>query len=137
MNIDECQRRAQNARSARLATSRPTAGIDLVPIVFAFVGNDLVFAVDHKPKTTQRLQRLRNIAVDARVTVLFDHYDDDWNQLWWVRMRGAAHSAEEPTAQTAALDALETKYPQYAAQRPEGSVVYIHPSDWSGWSYAS
>lgn len=137
MNINECRTRAHQTRSARLATSRPAGGIDLVPIVFAFVGDDLVFAIDHKPKTTQRLQRLENIAADPQVTLLFDHYDDDWNQLWWVRMYGIAKETDDPDERTAALDALAAKYPQHAEQRPEGSVVWIRPTDWSGWSYSA
>ena len=135
MDIDECQRRAQAEHSACLATSRPEGGIDLVPIVFAFVGDDLVFAVDHKPKSTQRLQRLRNIAEDPQVTVLFDFYDDDWTQLWWVRVRGVAHAVIDSAARAAALDELVAKYPQYADRRPSGPVVQIHPTAWSGWSY--
>ena len=46
--------------------------------------------------------------------MLLDHYDDDWSQLWWVRVRGRAvvHDAGDPAA-TPALDALVAKYEQY------------------------
>lgn len=137
MDLEDCRARAQEERSARLATSRSGGGIDLVPIVFAFVGDDLVFAVDHKPKTTQRLQRLANIAADPQVTLLFDCYDDDWSQLWWVRMYGVATETDDADERTAALDALAAKYPQHAEQRPAGPVVQITPTEWTGWSYSS
>lgn len=108
----------------------------MVPIVFAFVGGDLAFAVDHKPKSTQRLQRLDNIAADPQVTLLFDRYDDDWTQLWWVRMQGVARELNEHDPRSAALDALVAKYPQYSNQRPDGPVVQIRPIRWTGWSYS-
>src|SRR5205823_4279080 len=73
------------ARVARLATHNARGGIDLVPCAFAFVDDDtIVTAVDHKPKRTVRLQRLENIRKNSGVTVLIDHYDDDWSTLWWV-----------------------------------------------------
>lgn len=135
LEVDECARRAEHDRSARLATHRSEGGIDLVPIVYAFVKGDLVFAIDHKPKSTQRLQRLDNIAADPQVTVLFDRYDDDWTQLWWVRMHGVAREVSTPDARSAALDALVAKYSQYSRQRPDGPVVQVHPTRWTGWSY--
>src|SRR5688500_15454960 len=81
---------AGSARVARLATRNPSGEIDLVPVVFALLGGDrLVTAVDQKPKTTRRLQRLADVEHDPRVTVLIDHYDDaDWTALWWVRLHG-------------------------------------------------
>jgi len=106
-----------------------------VPIVFAFVADNVVFAVDHKPKSARRLQRLDNIAAEPRVTLLFDHYDDEWTQLWWVRMQGDAHEVDAAEPRDAALDALVAKYPQYVDRRPAGPVVQIHPTRWSGWSY--
>lgn len=135
LNDDECRSRAGRERSARLATLRADATIDVVPIVFAFVDEALVFAVDHKPKSTQQLQRLRNIDHQPNVTVLFDHYDEDWNQLWWVRMRGVAHEIIDPGERSAALDALMAKYRQYADRRPAGPAVRIEPAEWRGWSY--
>lgn len=114
---------------------RPDGDIDLVPIVFAFVDETLYFAVDHKPKTTQRLTRLRNIDHDPRVTVLFDRYSDDWTQLWWVRMRGSASVLPDQELRTRPLDALVAKYEQYADLRPDGPVVCIEPTEWAGWSF--
>ena len=125
-----------NERSARLATVRPDGRPDLVPIVFAFSGSDLVLAVDHKPKSTRRLQRLVNIDHQPIVTVLFDRYDEDWEQLWWVRMRGTAEEVAEPQERSAALDALQAKYAQYEGQRPAGAVVRIRPTSWTGWSFS-
>ena len=115
---------------------RPDGRPDLVPIVFAFSGGDLVFAIDHKPKSTQRLQRLVNIDHQPTVTVLFDRYDEDWEQLWWVRMRGTAEEVAEPQERSAALDALQAEYSQYEGRRPAGAVVRIRPTAWTGWSFS-
>jgi len=58
-------------------------------------------AVDAKRKSTQRLRRLANIR-QPKVTMLVDHYDDDWTQLWWVRATGWIdhYSGEEMAAAT-------------------------------------
>lgn len=134
MNEAECRRLAGSTAVARLATTRTDGRVDLVPVVFAFDGADLVFAVDHKPKRTQKLQRLANIEANPAVTVLFDHYAEDWDTLWWVRLRGRAQvSAEEETAERA-RDALQARHPQYRDRRPAGPVVRITPQEWSGWS---
>src|SRR5690625_4498503 len=75
---------------ARLATVAPGGAPHLVPIVFA-LDNDVIYTgVDAKRKTTQRLRRLANIESDPRVSLLVDHYADDWTQLWWVRADGVA-----------------------------------------------
>ena len=135
MDEARCRSLAATSRVARLATLRPDGRLDLVPIVFVFHHGRLVFAVDHKPKSTTRLQRLANIAANPQVTVLFDHHEDDWDRLWWVRMRGTAteHAAEEVAD---AIDALVGRYPQYRQARPAGPAVLIEPIGWTGWAAA-
>ena len=75
---------------ARLATIGTGGRPHLVPVTFALDGDRIYTVVDAKPKTTANLRRLRNIAADPRVTVLADHYEDDWDRLWWVRADGIA-----------------------------------------------
>ena len=36
-------------------------------------------------KRSASLRRLANIAVNPRVAVVVNHYEDDWHALWWVR----------------------------------------------------
>src|SRR5919205_4594415 len=75
---------------AMLATVGADGAPHVVPVVFA-VHNDVVYtAVDAKRKSTQRLRRLANIEANPQVSMLVDHYDDDWTQLWWVRVDGEA-----------------------------------------------
>ena len=99
------------------------------------VGNEtIVTAVDHKPKRTPRLQRLENIRTNPSVTLLVDHYDDDWTAVWWVRVDGTAtlHDSHEQ-----GRELLAAKYPQYA-EAPEhlGRMVVIHPTKWTSWAYS-
>ena len=80
---------------ARLATVTPAGRPHLVPVTFVLdsqpgQGDRVYTAVDAKPKSTTRLQRLRNIQAHPRVALLADHYADDWARLWWVRADGQA-----------------------------------------------
>ena len=73
---------------AHLATVTPDGRPHVVPIVFALDSEVLYTAVDGKPKSPARLQRLANIEANPKVSILVDHYADDWSQLWWVRADG-------------------------------------------------
>ena len=115
-----------SARVARLATVNPGLGVDVVPITFALLeGDRLVSIVDQKPKSTTRLRRLANIRAHPGVTVLVDHYEDDWERLWWVRVRGTATVITDGPAFDEAVVALTDRYPQYAAAPPPGPVVEV------------
>lgn len=123
------------ARVGRLATLRADGTPRLVPITFVLVDDLVCFAVDEvKPKTTTRLARLADIARDPRVGLVVDHYAEDWAALWWVRIDGTAEVHEEGPLRDRALAALVAKYEPYAAAPPDGVVVVITPTRWSGWS---
>ena len=79
---------------ARLATTDPDGRPHLVPIVFALDEDTLYSAVDRKPKRSQTLRRIENARVRPEVTILVDHYEDDWGRLWWIRLRGRARVLE-------------------------------------------
>ncbi|MET0159941.1 MAG: TIGR03668 family PPOX class F420-dependent oxidoreductase [Acidimicrobiales bacterium] len=134
METDEARALVASARVARLATVNPGLGVDVVPLTFALIeGDRLVSIVDQKPKSTTRLRRLTNIRAHPEVTVLVDHYEDDWERLWWVRMRGTATVITEGDAFTEAVDALTERYPQYVDAPPPGPVVSVVVDAWSGW----
>jgi PPOX class probable F420-dependent enzyme len=119
------------ARVARLATVDGSGAPHLVPIVFALAGDVIHSAVDAKPKRHRALRRLANIAHEPRVSVLADHYDDDWSALWWVRADGVARVLD---ASPAGLAALTAKYPQYRATPPPGPFLEIEVRRWSSWA---
>lgn len=116
------------ARVARLASVSHDGVPHLVPVVFVVDGNEIVFVVDRKPKRTTDLKRLRNIAENPAVSILVDHYDEDWTQLWWVRADGKA-TIGTPTEHDLAM--LAEKYPQ---QQPSGPVVRIQIERLTGWA---
>jgi PPOX class probable F420-dependent enzyme len=125
------------APTAALATVGVDGAPHLVPVVFAVrtVGEHTTVytAVDAKRKSTHRLRRLANIAANPRVSLLVEHYDDDWSQLWWVRADGIAtvhHSGEQMAIGYAAL---RHQYPQYERVALNGPVVTVSVTRWSSW----
>ncbi|HKF75790.1 MAG TPA: TIGR03668 family PPOX class F420-dependent oxidoreductase [Candidatus Dormibacteraeota bacterium] len=130
------RRRVTDARVARLATVRPGGGPHLVPFCYVLDGDTVYSAVDRKPKRTLDLRRLVNAAAEPRVSVLVDHYEDDWSRLWWVRLDGRARRLSPGPEAGRALDALAAKYPQYRAARPPGPVLRIDVERWTAWAAA-
>jgi PPOX class probable F420-dependent enzyme len=129
---EEARERFAAARVARLATADRDGRPHIVPIVFALDGERIYSAVDQKPKRTTALRRLANIAANPKVSLLADHYDDDWDKLWWVRADGRA-SVLDPQSDEArrAVGLLRGRYPQ---QRATGAVLAVDVERWSGWS---
>lgn len=134
MDEPEMRRRVAEARVARLATVRPDGRPHLVPITFALTTDALVTAVDHKPKTTTDLQRLQNIAANSSVSVLVDHYEEDWSGLWWVRVDGRATIVEAGPDRERAISSLRDKYPHYREDPPQGPAIVVTLERWSSWS---
>ncbi|MGB0970702.1 MAG: TIGR03668 family PPOX class F420-dependent oxidoreductase [Mycobacterium sp.] len=125
---------------ATLGTTRDDGAPHLVPVVFAMPENrtDMLYtAIDAKPKSTQRLQRLINIECNATVSLMVDRYDDDWSRLWWVRLDGTAtvHDRGEEMASGYAL--LRAKYPQYTRIELDGPVIAVRVQRWSSWRASS
>lgn len=125
--------RVEQARVARLATVDAQGRPHVVPICFALAANVLYSAVDRKPKRSPRLKRLDNIRANPGVTVLVDHYEDDWSRLWWVRLRGRGRVLESGEERKRALALLAAKYPQYRAEPPVDAVIAIDVDEWRGW----
>lgn len=134
MNPEMQRRRLAEARVGRLATVGATGDPHVVPVCFVLDGDAIYWAVDHKPKASQRLRRLANIEAHPVAELVVDHYTEEWNQLWWVRVSAAAAVLEPGTETERALDLLAAKYEQYRERRPAGPVVRMMPRRWSGWS---
>jgi len=121
------------ARVARLATTDPDGRPHLVPIVFALDGETLYSAVDRKPKRSLRLRRIENARTRPDVTILVDHYDEDWSRLWWIRLRGRARVLDEGPEREHALALLAEKYLQYRDEPPDGPVLAVDVSEVREW----
>jgi len=129
--VDE---RVITARVARLATIDPDGRPHLVPIVFAVDGDTLYSAVDRKPKRSQTLRRIENARVRPDVTILVDHYSEDWSALWWIRLRGRARVLDDGEERERALALLQEKYPQYRDEPPDGPVLAVDVNEVRDWS---
>src|SRR5437762_14119514 len=79
---------------ARLATITAAGWPHVVPCCFALIGDRIVTAVDGKPKSTLALRRLANVRAHPATSLVVDHYDDDWSQLWWIKVDGRSRVVE-------------------------------------------
>ncbi len=103
---------------ASLATVSEGGRPHVVPIVFVHVAGGIWSPIDGKPKAGGELARIRNVRRDPRISLFFEHYEEDWTRLWWLRVDGEAEvrAPADPGADpevAAALAALRRKYPQY------------------------
>ena len=131
---EEARARLSDTRVARLATATCDGEPHLVPVTFAVDGDLIYTTVDHKPKKSGNLRRLRNIRENPRVALLVDYYSDDWDQLWWVRIDGWASVVEDERGLQDPLDVLAERYGQYQERRPAGPVIVIQADRWKGWA---
>lgn len=115
-----------------LGTVHPDRGVDLVPVVFAIDGHQLIIPVDTvKPKRTLRLQRLENLLTDPRCSLLVEHFDEDWSKLWWVRLSGRA--AERPPSPRH-LARLADQHPQYREPGAVAATIVLTADTVTGWA---
>lgn len=123
---------------ARLGTVGVGGRPHLVPVCYAPVdGGAFAIAVDEKPKRGIALARLRNIAADSRISLLFDRYEDDWTRLAWVRVDGEASVLARGELWPSALAALRERYPQYSGMRLEElPMIVVRPVNITSWRWS-
>jgi PPOX class probable F420-dependent enzyme len=126
--------RVAAARVARLATVRPDGTPHIVAVTFALDEDIVVCAVDHKPKRTQELQRLRNLEERPTASLLVDHYEDDWSKLWWVRLDLDVEIVRDGPRRTGLLEPLIRKYADYRVTAPRGPVLTMRIRSTTSWS---
>ncbi|MHB8296264.1 MAG: TIGR03668 family PPOX class F420-dependent oxidoreductase [Acidimicrobiales bacterium] len=138
MTPEDARLRFAAGRVAHLATATAGGQPHLVPLVFAVDGDRVLSVVDAKPKRSTALRRMANVMENPLVSLLVDHYDDDWSALWWVRADGTGRIHETGSAAAeASIDLLAARYEQYKRRRPQGSVLEVDVLRWSGWSASS
>ena len=108
----------------------------VVVVTFAVDGDTIYTAVDQKPKSGSTLKRLRNVGENPVVTMLADHYSDDWETLWWVRADGRAAILTDQRQMAAPLRLLANRYLQYRQAPPPGPVLAVTVERWTGWTGA-
>lgn len=133
MDLVLARQRVDDARVGRLGTVTPAGRPHLVPVCFVVVGDVAYTAVDAKPKTTLDLHRLRNIEATPSVCLLVDHYDENWQYLWWVRLDATARVVASTAVAADATTALAAKYPQYGHVPIPGPVIALDITRWTAW----
>jgi PPOX class probable F420-dependent enzyme len=128
----------RSARVARLATRDSEGRPHVVPVCYAYEGLAFYTPVDRKPKRApiERLARLRNIQTNPDVALLVDQYDEDWDKLWYILVRGHGEILPAGEEQKEALHQLRKKYAQYASSQllpVEAPVIRITPVKIISW----
>ena len=137
--LDDVRAILESARHGYLSTASSEGDPHLQPVVFQVVGDAVYIAIDEKPKTTLRLRRLTNIEENPRFALLVDRYDDDWNRLWWILLRGPAEvlwpSEWDAVESERVIAALRAKYAQYESMAlEERPLLKLIPERVTRWS---
>jgi PPOX class probable F420-dependent enzyme len=139
MRLDAAEASTRFAASPvlRLATAGRDGQPHVVPCTFVLdeLGR-ITIGIDNKPKSTRNLRRLRNIGENPRVSAIADHYDDDWDQLWWARADGAAAIERSGPGHYGHWRQLTSKYPHYRSQILDGPIILVTVESWSGWAFS-
>jgi len=101
------------ARTAHLATADKSGQPHVIPICFVYDGKQFYSPIDEKPKRTTELKRLKNIRDNPTVSLLFDHYEEDWRKLAYVLIFGKARILQSGVNHRRAVKLLRRKYAQY------------------------
>ena len=122
------------ARVAHLATADALGQPLVIPICFAFDGKEFFSPIDEKPKRTTRLQRLRNIAENPKVSLIIDRYTEDWRRLAYLLIRGSAKILLRGARHRRGVYLLRRKYPQYRSMAiNDRPMIVIIPKQLTSW----
>ena len=129
-----------SARVGRLATAGEDARPHVIPVCFTTDGRSIYSVLDQKPKRTglTRLRRVKNILANPQATLLVDHYEEDWGNLWYLMVSGRAELLMDGQEQTNAVSLLREKYDQYRAMDIGlNPVIKITPENIVSWDGAT
>ena len=137
-NLSPAQDRyLRSARTGHLATADAKGRPQVAPVCFVFDGQAIYSVLDAKPKTTslRLLRRVKNILANPQVSLVVDHYEEDWDKLQYILVSGDAELLESGEEWALAIAMLREKYPQYQAMDLDQSpVIKITPVKYSPWS---
>lgn len=128
----------RESRVARLATADAAGRPLVVPVCYVFDGSRCFSAIDAKPKRVpaRELRRVRNVEVNPQVSLVADHWDEDWARLAWVIVEGRADVLTTGAERAAAVGLLRDKYAQYRAMgldRERAMILRITPARLLFW----
>ena len=120
-------------RRGVMTTIDPDGSPHAVPVVFARAGDEIISPIDHKPKTGEVMKRVKNLRRDDRVTLLIDHWDEDWTRVGWLMVRG--HATVDEDASPSLMSVLNERYHQYAPDERHDALIRIRPTRLSWWAW--
>ena len=120
-------------RKAVMSTIATDGSPHAVPVVFALLDDEIVSPIDHKPKSGMVMARVKNLARDDRVTLLVDHWDEDWTRLAWLMVRGRAIVDDDPSGPD--MRAINDRFEQYEPDERHDALIRIRPVKLSWWSW--
>jgi PPOX class probable F420-dependent enzyme len=126
----------RTARVAHLATADRIGQPHVIPICFVFDGKNFYSSVDEKPKRVlpQKLKRIRNVLENPQVSLVIDHYDEDWRKLGYILVFGRAKIVSRGKKYLQAIRLLRKKYPQYHTMAiDERPMIVIKSEKVMGW----
>ena len=127
------------ARVGHLATASESGVPHVIPVCFAFDGAAIYSVLDQKPKRAAltRLRRVRNIQANPQVSLVVDHYEEDWQRLWYILVTGEADLLVEGDLRESAIALLRQKYQQYRDMDiDQNPVIQITPTKVVSWNSA-
>lgn len=128
------RRLLEDAAVGHLGLIDEAGGPRVLPVSFAVCGEQLVTAIDHKPKRRAgaELARVRWLRRRPVAALTVDHYSDDWTQLAWVQALGQVAVLDASDAEDA-LAALLARHEQYRTRPPAGPVLALAPQRMLWW----
>ncbi len=109
----------ERLRVGRLATCDKEARPHCVPVCYAWAGRRLWIPLDQKPKSGKKLRRVRNIEANPQVSLVVDHYADNWKELAFLIIEGHARVDSLPHC---ALAVLRSRYSQYVGMNLKEAI---------------
>jgi PPOX class probable F420-dependent enzyme len=133
MDEASARQRFAAARVASLSTVDVQGRPHIVPVTFVVAGARIWSATDGKAKRRSDLRRHANIRAHPRVSLLVQHWDEDWSALWWVRADGNGTLVEAPATLARVGALLRHKYPQYRQITLGPPVIEVVVDHWRWW----
>ncbi len=126
----------QKARLAHLATASVDGRPHVIPVCFTLDTKKIYSPIDEKPKRSHPLQlrRVRNIKENPKVSLVVDHYSEDWRKLCYVIVEGRARIISRGRFHRRAVLLLRRKYRQYSIMKLKNRpIIQINPTRVVAW----
>jgi nitroimidazol reductase NimA-like FMN-containing flavoprotein (pyridoxamine 5'-phosphate oxidase superfamily) len=118
----------RDARVCRIATVRPGGEPHVIPVCPVFDGDATVY-ID----IGRNYVSAQGVGENGKVTVLIDHYEDNWALLKGVLLRCTAEVIEGEERDRA-WDLIREKFPQYSTVGWEPRLTLaLRVDDWRQW----